>query len=52
MYTYVDILPGMSMLDETFLRTEVEPYIDKLYLNAGLLKRHRDSAAIHLLRIL
>jgi len=40
------------MIDEAFLRGEVEPYIDKLYLGTPLLKRHRDSAAIHLLRIL
>jgi hypothetical protein len=36
--------------DESFLRQEVEPYIDTLYLQSPLLKRHRDSAAIHLLR--
>lgn len=36
--------------DESFLRGEVEPYIDALYLQSPLLKRHRDSAAIHLLR--
>jgi hypothetical protein len=40
------------MLDEAFLRTEVETYIDNLYLNTALLRSHRDSAAIHLLRIL
>ena len=39
------------MLDEAFLRGEVEPYIDKFYLQAPLLRRHRDSATIHLLRI-
>lgn len=38
------------MPDESFLRGEVEPYIDTLYLQSPLLKRHRDSAAIHLLR--
>ncbi len=38
------------MLDESFLRGEVEPYIDTLYLQSALLKRHRDSAVIHLLR--
>jgi len=36
--------------DESFLRQEVEPYIDTLYLKSPLLKRHRDSAVIHLLR--
>ena len=46
------ILDGVRMLDEAFLRGEVEPYIDKLYLHTPLLKRHRDSATIHLLRIL
>lgn len=35
---------------DSFLRTEVEPYIDSLYLQAALLKRHRDSAVVHLLR--
>ena len=38
------------MPDDFFLRAEVEPYIDSLYLHAPLLKRHRNSAAIHLLR--
>jgi len=38
------------MPDDLFLRTEVEPYIDNLYLQSALLRRHRDSAAIHLLR--
>jgi hypothetical protein len=36
--------------DESFLRGEVEPYIDSLYSRAPLLKRHRNSATIHLLR--
>jgi hypothetical protein len=36
--------------DGSFLREEVEPYIDNLYLQSPLLKRHRDSAVIHLLR--
>jgi hypothetical protein len=36
--------------DDSFLRKEVEPYIDTLYLQSPLLKRHRDSAVIHLLR--
>jgi len=36
--------------DDSFLRAEVEPYIDNLYLQSPLLKRHRDSATIHLLR--
>jgi hypothetical protein len=40
------------MLDEALLRNEVEPYIDKLYLDKPLLSCHRDSATIHLLRIL
>src|SRR5260221_823760 len=38
------------MRDESFLRGEVELYIDNLYLQTALLKRHRDSAVIHLLR--
>ena len=46
------ILDGVRMLDEAFFRGEVKPYIDKLYLHTPLLKRHRDSATIHLLRIL
>jgi hypothetical protein len=36
--------------EDPFLRGEVEPYIDNLYLQTALLKRHRDSAVIHLLR--
>lgn len=36
--------------DSSFLREVVEPYIDNLYLQSPLLKRHRDSAVIHLLR--
>jgi hypothetical protein len=40
----------LLMPDDVFLRTEVEPYIDNLYLQSPLLKRHHDSAAIHLLR--
>jgi len=39
------------MLDEMFLRKEVEPYIDNLYLQFSLLKRHRDTAAVHVLRV-
>ncbi len=38
------------MPDDSFLRGEVEPYIDTLYLQSALLKRPRDSAVIHLLR--
>jgi len=41
---------GSMSADESFLRQEVEPYIDTLYLQSPLLKRHCDSAAIHLLR--
>jgi hypothetical protein len=41
---------GVQVPDESFLRAEVEPYIDRLYLHTPLLKRHRNSAAIHLLR--
>jgi hypothetical protein len=36
--------------DISFLREVVEPYIDNLYLESPLLKRHRNSAVIHLLR--
>src|SRR5579859_2060098 len=36
--------------DVSFLREEVEPYVDDLYLQSPLLKRHRDMAVIHLLR--
>jgi hypothetical protein len=39
------------MLDDAFLRSEVEPYIDNLYRSSPLLKRHRDTAVIHLLRV-
>ncbi|MGA8075696.1 MAG: hypothetical protein WB995_19630 [Candidatus Acidiferrales bacterium] len=39
------------MLDKVFLREEVERYIDRYYLQAPILKRHRDVAAMHLLRV-
>jgi hypothetical protein len=39
------------MLDEDFLRKEVEPHIDRLYLRKPLIGRSRDSAVIHLLRV-
>jgi hypothetical protein len=38
-------------MSNEFLRKRVEPYIDKLYLESPLLKRHRDVAVIHLLRV-
>lgn len=40
------------MTDDAFLRGEVEPYIDKFYLQTPLLKHHRDRAIIHILRVL
>jgi hypothetical protein len=44
-------LGNSPMLDEKFLRAEVEPYIDNLYRNSPLLNRHRDTAIVHLMRV-
>jgi len=49
-YPYAAFPHGVQVADESFLRAEVEPYIDRLYLQTPLLKRPRNSAAIHLLR--